>query len=53
MHSNQILGRPITDKDIPSRSGAMQENFIKTGKLNFKDFNQGNEKGSNNIKIQT
>lgn len=48
MHSNQITGRPIPDKDIPSRSGAMQENFIKTGKLNFKDFNQNTDKSKNN-----
>lgn len=33
LHTNQT--RPV---DVPSRSGAMQENFIKTGKLNFKDF---------------
>ena len=51
MHSNQIQGRPITDKDIPNRSGAMQENFIKTGKLNFKDINQNTEKVSKNNKI--
>ena len=51
MHSNQNKGKPIIDKDIPSRSGAMQENFIKTGKLNFKDFNQNIEKGSKNNKI--
>jgi hypothetical protein len=33
LHTNQ--SKPV---DIPNRSGAMQENFIKTGKLNFKDF---------------
>ena len=38
MHTNQ--SKPV---DIPSRSGAMQENFVKTGKLNFKDVED--EKG--------